>query len=71
MTLPSERTRAVLQTQAFLRDLMDPTVVPGVPDKVRQEARSLLRHYPSASNMKLAHLACPQWFGPTDADETT
>lgn len=49
MTLPYERTRAVLQTQDFLIRLASlPSAggVKGVPKDVRFEARRLLRHYP-------------------------
>ena len=45
MTMPSERTRAIIQTREFLVDLSrDKTL----PEAVRTEARRLLRHYPSA-----------------------
>jgi len=52
MTLPIERTNAVLYTEQFLKDLMDPKKTPGVPRAVREEAQRLLRHYPSKYNMK-------------------
>lgn len=47
MTLPIERTNAVLRTERFLIDLMDPKKYPRVPANVREEARRLLRHYPT------------------------
>ena len=48
MTLPHERTRAVLSTQDFLLRLTSPYNggIKGVPTPVREEARRLLRHYP-------------------------
>jgi hypothetical protein len=52
MTLPSERTQAVLRTERFLIDLCDPKKYPRVPKAVREEASRLLRHYPSQYNMK-------------------
>jgi hypothetical protein len=52
MTLPIERTNAVLRTEKFLMDLRDPKKYPRVPRAVRQEAQRLLRHYPSKYNMK-------------------
>ena len=55
MTLPIERTNAVLRTEKFLMDLRDPKKYPRVPKEVRQEAQRLLRHYPSQYNMK--HIA--------------
>lgn len=44
MTMPSERTRSIIQTREFLVDLSrDKTL----PEAVRTEARRLLRHYPT------------------------
>lgn len=51
MTLPVERTNAVLRTEKFLMDLRDPKKYPRVPKAVREEASRLLRHYPSQYNM--------------------
>ena len=52
MTLPIERTNAVLNVEQFLMDLRDPKKYPRVPKAVREEASRLLRHYPSKYNMK-------------------
>ena len=52
MTLPIERTFAVLNAEQFLKDLRDPKKYPRVPKVVREEASRLLRHYPSKYNMK-------------------
>jgi len=52
MTLPIERTNAVLRTERFLIDLMDPKKYPRVPKAVRQEAGRLLKHYPSQYDME-------------------
>ena len=52
MTLPIERTNAVLNVERFLMDLRDPKKYPRVPLEVRKEAQRLLRHYPSKYNMK-------------------
>ncbi|MGL3742241.1 BPSL0761 family protein [Pseudomonas aeruginosa] len=46
MTLPHERTRSVVKTEAFLRDLSRNTEL---PDDIRSYAKSLLRHYPADS----------------------
>jgi hypothetical protein len=46
MTLPDERTRAILQARQFLLDLMTPSETPRVPREIRDRARSVLRHYP-------------------------
>ena len=51
MTLPCERTKAVLRVERFLMDLRDPKKYPRVPKSVREEASRLLRHYPSQYNM--------------------
>jgi len=51
MTLPIERTNAVLNTETFLIELLDPKKTPRVPQEIRQRAASCLRHYPSRYNM--------------------
>lgn len=63
MTMPEERTRAVLQTRAFLRELMDSAETPGVPAEIRAQARALLRHFPNLSDLQMAHHHCPDRFG--------
>jgi hypothetical protein len=62
MTLPDERYRAVMETMRFLTDLQCTSVYPRVPKQVRKAALSLLRHYPSAWDMKVAAEAAPQIF---------
>jgi len=47
MTLPRERTLAVLRVERFLVDLQDPKKYPRVPAGVREQASRLLRHYPT------------------------
>ena len=51
MTLPIERTQAVLRTEEFLKDLLDPKKTPRVPRQMRDRAYRCLRHYPSRYNM--------------------
>jgi hypothetical protein len=46
MTIPSERTWAVLRVERFLMELRDSKKYPGVPKSVREEAQRLLKHYP-------------------------
>lgn len=48
MTLPYERTRAIVKTEEFLRELSRHT---GLPQDIRSYAKSLLRHYPSADQI--------------------
>jgi hypothetical protein len=62
MTLPDERYRAVMETMRFLTDLCNPDVTPRVPKQVRKQALSLLRHYPSAWDMKIASENAPNIF---------
>jgi hypothetical protein len=53
MTLPYERTRAVMYTKRFLLNICDPKVTPGLPKEIRQEARGLLRHYPEKHDLQM------------------
>ncbi|MGU0963625.1 BPSL0761 family protein [Pseudomonas aeruginosa] len=48
MTLPRERTRSVIKTEEFLRELSRNTEL---PQDIRSYAKSLLRHYPSADQI--------------------
>ena len=52
MTVPIERTNAVMWTEDFLIDLCDPKKTPRVPKSVRERARRMLRHYPSKFEME-------------------
>jgi hypothetical protein len=46
MTMPNERTRALLFAYDLLNDLCAPAKTPGVPAEVRDRALHVLRHYP-------------------------
>ncbi len=59
MTLPDERYRAVVQTQRLLLEIL---TTPRVPKAIKDRARSCLRHYPSAWDMKRAAENCPDVF---------
>jgi hypothetical protein len=59
MTLPDERYRAVMQTIQFLTDICN---TPRVPKAIKQQARSLLRHYPSAWDMRAVAELAPHVF---------
>ncbi len=61
MTSPYERTRAVVQTREFLRELQCMTEV---PQSVREQAGLLLRHYPNLKDLEAAHLGAPDIWGP-------
>jgi hypothetical protein len=64
MTVPSERTRALIHTYELLKRLQDPLETPRVPRWLRGHAKALLRHYPDYSSIQLAHKALPHLFGP-------
>jgi len=51
MTVPVERTNAVLYTEQLLYDLLDPKKTPRVPKHIRERALHCLRHYPSKFDM--------------------
>lgn len=51
MTTVYERTRSVIETGIFLERLSRNT---SMPDNVREQAKQLLRHYPTAEAIKLA-----------------
>jgi hypothetical protein len=45
VTLPDERSRAIKWARGFLISLMRPKETPKVPLRIRQRARSILKHY--------------------------
>lgn len=69
MTLPNERTRAVLSTREFLYQLLIPKKTKGVPKVIRETARLLLRHYPSAVDLKQAGEQAAEVFDAATADK--
>lgn len=64
MTTPTDRTRALLQTKQFLRELTDKTDMPRVPQSVRDIARRLIKHYPTYADIARAHEAMPERYAP-------
>lgn len=50
MTIPTERTRAVLKTREFLLEL---THNPDVSETIREHARWCLRHYPTELDLEM------------------
>ena len=62
MTLPDERYRAVRWAREFMYELMDPKKTPGVSKAIRDQARSVLRHYPDDWNMQQAAESAPDVF---------
>lgn len=67
MTIPAERSRATKYAQDFMRDLLDPKVTPRVPSGVREMARRILKHFPSAFDLQIAHQNNPELWGPAPA----
>ena len=63
MTLPIERKHAVINTEQFLKDLMDSKKTPRVPKEVREQAYRCLKHYPSTYYMEEAADLAPEIFG--------
>ena len=61
MTLPDERYRAVKYAQDFLSRLAGGQYA-RVPKAVRDEARSILRHYPTTWDMQRTALQAPDVF---------
>ena len=61
MTLPDERYRAVKYAQDFLSRLAGGQYA-RVPKAVRDEARSILRHYPNNWDMDRAAQGAPEVF---------
>src|SRR3546814_14167877 len=49
LTMPDERTRALLQKGAFLKEVAQEV---RLPEEVRREAYRLLRHCPTASQVR-------------------
>lgn len=62
MTLPDERYRAVKWAEEFLLELSDPKKTPGIPKAIRQQAWSILRHYPNKWDMKYVAEQIPDVF---------
>ena len=61
MTLPDERYRSVKWAASFLSRLAGGDI-PRVPKAVRDEARSILRHYPGTWDMNRVAAASPEVF---------
>jgi hypothetical protein len=68
MTLPNERRMAVLRTQDFLRDLLDPKKTPRVSKEIRERAYACLKHFPSEYHMDKAKEMAPTVFGEWDSE---
>ena len=68
MTLPDERYRAVALTRKFLEDIIH--YRSGLSDEIKQQAKSLLRHYPSDYDLDRASEGAPDIFARRMEDVT-
>lgn len=59
MTIPIERYYSIVNTQEFMRDLMDPSKTPRIPKAIRRRAASCLRHYPGDYYLYEMAKQCP------------
>jgi len=64
VTVPFQRTRALIKAKQFLETMMDPKQTPRTPRWMRFKAKEILRHYPALTELELAHKAVPDTFGP-------
>jgi hypothetical protein len=62
MTLPYERYAAVVNTEEFLKDLINPKKTPQLPKTIRQQAYHCLYHYPSKYLMDVVATNTPSVF---------
>lgn len=63
MTLPDERYRAVMWAKRFLQDIAhDKKKYPRIPKIVRQEAYSIMRHFPNEWDLDSAARRAPDVF---------
>jgi hypothetical protein len=66
MTLPYERTNALLSARDFLLRLMLSPSAGGlerIRSEIRAEARGILKHFPMPHEMQIAAEECPSIFG--------
>jgi len=66
MTTSYERTRALLATRAFLQDLLYGEASELPAKSLREEARTLLRHFVLPADLMPAHCLAPDWFASPD-----
>lgn len=59
MTLPDERYRAIIWAKNLCEELLDPKKTPRVPKEIRQQAYSVLRHFPDEYYLSMLAEARP------------
>ncbi|WP_353655658.1 BPSL0761 family protein [Variovorax gracilis] len=72
VTVPNERTQAVLHTRAFLELFVAGCLSDYDNEDLKAHVQGLLRHFPNSSDMHMVAIALPkawgpQWAGPFDA----
>jgi len=67
VTTPDERVRALRFAKELLESLLSTEEWPEIPEELRRQARVSLRHYPTAADLRLLHLALPDFYGPTNS----
>lgn len=66
MTMPDERYRAMVEGLKLIQDLLIPQVTPRVPSDVRERARWVMRHHPSAYELDQLARAAPNLLATKD-----
>lgn len=66
MTMPDERYRAMVEGLKLLEDLLIPHVTPRVPSDIRERARWVMRHHPSAYELTQLARRSPDMLATTD-----
>ena len=68
MTMPDERTRAVLDAREFLGRMARGELAGESPQALTTWAKALLRHYPEDTHIRLASKALPAyWSSPEES----
>jgi len=66
MTMPDERYRAMVEGLKLIEDLLIPQVTPRVPGDIRERARWIMRHHPSASDLDYLAKLAPSYLSTKD-----
>ncbi len=59
MTMADERTRAVLWGRELLMEIQRDEAL---PEQLRRRAKTVLRHFPSPSDIEVTAMATPDWW---------
>lgn len=66
MTMPHERTRALIFARQLLEELQDRTKHPETTDQTQQEIMVTLRHFPEIRELNMLADAAPDQFARLD-----